>query len=218
MTALWAACMTAAYMFGSLLSGVILADALKFRLGKRYGYVLILESGLLVVSVLLYRFQLTDSHMALCQLVACVACGLQNAMASQFSGLVLRTTHCTGLVTDIGQTIGTTIRNKDSPIGFFKTTWRLIVLCSLYFGFVFGCFLGGLGFLVWKESVLLFPALFIGVLGLLYVLFKVGVENNIHTHIHDAIGNLPIAKSVHTMVRSMTQSQLLSSQRVATRM
>jgi uncharacterized membrane protein YoaK (UPF0700 family) len=41
---------------------------------------------------------------------ASAACGLQNAMVSTYSGAIIRTTHITGTVTDLGAMIGQYLR------------------------------------------------------------------------------------------------------------
>lgn len=65
--------------------------------------------------------------------LASFGCGLQNALASRYRGITLRTTHLTGLVTDLG--IGTGMRLR----GFKIPGWKLLVPTVLILSF----FLGG---------------------------------------------------------------------------
>ncbi|MDQ8179459.1 YoaK family protein [Pelagicoccus sp. SDUM812005] len=63
--------------------------------------------------------------------LAGLGCGLQNAMASKYRGAVLRTTHMTGLVTDLGIMLGMRFR------GHRIESWRIWVpffLCLSFFG------------------------------------------------------------------------------------
>jgi uncharacterized membrane protein YoaK (UPF0700 family) len=41
--------------------------------------------------------------------LVCLGCGLQNGMCTTFSGAVIRTTHVSGILTDIGLIIGQAI-------------------------------------------------------------------------------------------------------------
>lgn len=66
--------------------------------------------------------------------LAALACGLQNALATRYRGLILRTTHLTGLTTDFGITLGMRVRGFDIP------TWKIAVPALLMTSF----FLGGL--------------------------------------------------------------------------
>jgi uncharacterized membrane protein YoaK (UPF0700 family) len=66
--------------------------------------------------------------------LAAFGCGLQNALASRYRGIILRTTHLTGIITDLGVGIGMRVRGFDVP------TWKLLVPLTLIISF----FLGGL--------------------------------------------------------------------------
>lgn len=60
------------------------------------------------------------------QLAAAMACGLQNAMVATYSGAVIRTTHLTGLTSDMGAAIGNWLagRSISKPtLGFQAVIW-----------------------------------------------------------------------------------------------
>ena len=102
--ALHFAAMIGAFVSGTVLSGFIIQDS-TLQLGRRYGVVLLLESLLLCVAVpLLYRNNVLGVYSASC------ACGLQNAMVSTYSGAVVRTTHISGMFTDLGIFLGHAVR------------------------------------------------------------------------------------------------------------
>src|SRR6202000_2242184 len=63
---------------------------------------------------------------------ASFACGLQNAMASNFSGSALRTTHVSGMFTDLGLSLGHWIRRV--PVDFV----RVRICASTITGFAMG--------------------------------------------------------------------------------
>jgi len=63
-----------------------------------------------------------------------LGCGFQNALASHFRGIILRTTHLTGMFTDLGITLGMRLRGHDIP------NWKIATPAGLILSF----FLGGL--------------------------------------------------------------------------
>lgn len=102
--ALHLALLILAFILGATGSGLVVRDASIGR-GRNYGAALGLESGLILVAIpLLMR------EMALGQYLISAACGLQNALATTFSGAVVRTTHLTGIATDLGILIGHRLR------------------------------------------------------------------------------------------------------------
>jgi uncharacterized membrane protein YoaK (UPF0700 family) len=86
----------AAFVVGTVISGFIIQDS-TLKLDGKYGVVMLIESLLLFISIpLLKRQSLFGMYSAAC------ACGLQNAMVSTYSGAVIRTTHISGMFTDLG--------------------------------------------------------------------------------------------------------------------
>ena len=84
------------FLLGAALAGLIVGPW-KLVPGRRYGVVLLIEGGLLAMAAFL---MFSPSRLALP--AVSMACGLQNAMTSSYCGLMIRTTHVTGIVTDIG--------------------------------------------------------------------------------------------------------------------
>ena len=108
------------FLAGAILSGFIIGQA-ALKLGKRYGQALYIEAALLLVSYWLYQ-----QHDFLGQLAAAMACGLQNAMVATYRGAVIRTTHLTGLTSDMGAAIGNWLagRSISKPtLGFQAVIW-----------------------------------------------------------------------------------------------
>jgi uncharacterized membrane protein YoaK (UPF0700 family) len=102
--ALHFAAIIGSFVAGTVLSGFIIQDS-TLQLGRRYGVALLLESLLLCVAVpLLKRNSIFGIYSASC------ACGLQNAMVSTYSGAVVRTTHLSGMFTDLGIFLGHSLR------------------------------------------------------------------------------------------------------------
>lgn len=135
-----------AFVAGNVLSGFLIGDS-ALQLGGRYVFALLLESLLLCVAVpLLNRNSLAGLSCAAC------ACGLQNAMGSTFSGAVVRTTHVSGMFTDLGIFLGHSLRGL--PVDA-----RRLRLCFLVIsGFLCGGVAGTLGFQRIGYFTLLVPA------------------------------------------------------------
>ncbi|WP_046078013.1 YoaK family protein [Halomonas sp. HG01] len=130
------------FLIGAALSGLVLPDS-SLRLGRHYETLLILEGVLLLAAI-----HFLDDGARLGHYLASMACGLQNAMATTYSGSVVRTTHLTGTITDIGLILGNALRGK--PLD----RRRAQLLTILVVGFVAG---GGTG--AWLFASLHFLAL-----------------------------------------------------------
>ncbi|MBL8298758.1 MAG: DUF1275 domain-containing protein [Rhodanobacteraceae bacterium] len=148
------------FLAGAALSGALIGDS-TLRLGRRYGVALMLESLLLLLAIPLLRH---DSTAGIC--VATAACGLQNAMASTYSGAVLRTTHVSGILTDLGIFLGQRLRG----VGHDARRRNLYLLIVL--GFALGAIIGAAGFARLKEDVLVLPAIVTGASGLAYAIYR----------------------------------------------
>lgn len=147
------------FVVGAMTSGFIVKQEV-LQLGRRYGAVLLMESVLLFISVPLLH---GDYDLGL--YLAAMACGLQNAMVSTYSGAIFRTTHVTGIFTDLGIYLGQRLRGLDvDPLR--------IHLCLLVAGsFLGGAVVGTLGYLEMQERMLLVPATLTGLSGLAYMIY-----------------------------------------------
>ena len=148
------------FFLGCVLSGVIIRQS-TLKAGRRYGVTLVCEAVLLVIAAYLLHHDAAGGLY-----VAAMACGLQNGMATSYSGAVIRTTHVTGIVTDLGIAIGLTARG-------LKADWRRMRLYLVVLGgFGIGAALGALGFQELGSDMLLIPATFAGITGVGYTLWK----------------------------------------------
>ncbi len=148
------------FFVGSLVSGFILRQS-SLQIGRRYGVVLAIESGLLFLAAHFLRLGVhTGDYMA------AMACGLQNAMASSYSGAVIRTTHVTGMVTDLGIACGQMLRGQVVEWTRFRL-YGVLLVC-----FFTGSVLGSIGYTEIGYDTLLFPATFAGCTGLSYAIYK----------------------------------------------
>lgn len=150
----------AAFCLGAVLSGAIVQDS-TLRLGRRYGVVLFLESSLLLLAVpLLYR------HNAWGLYLMGVACGLQNAMATTYSGAVVRTSHVTGMFTDLGVAFGHWMR------GMHVESKRLQLCVGVIGGFLLGSIGGAFAFAGFGYASLYFPAALTGGIGISHFIYR----------------------------------------------
>lgn len=149
-----------AFFFGSLTSGLIIQDKV-LRLGRRYGAVLILESLILVLATAL----LQRHHMA-GRWLAAAACGLQNGMATTYSKAVIRTTHLSGMFTDLGIFLGQALR------GVAVEPRRLMLCLVVISAFFCGGLAGALSFQEIGYNTLLIPAGLTGLTGVSYMLLR----------------------------------------------
>jgi uncharacterized membrane protein YoaK (UPF0700 family) len=149
-------CVMIFFVLGAIISGVVIGHE-ALRLGRQYHLALWIEAGLLTLSVLLLNHGWLSG-----QWLASAACGLQNAMTSTFSGAVVRTTHVSGLFTDIGIALGLRIR------GQAVDKRRLTLYLILIGGFVTGGVLGAFSFMRWQFNALWWPVCHIIGLSMLY--------------------------------------------------
>jgi len=97
----------------------------------------------------------------------CLGCGLQNGMCTTFSGAVIRTTHVTGTVTDIGLIIGQAIFHKRTR----KHLWKLKILIPLYISFCIGGIIGWFAYELLHNKAMLVPCTLVGSLGIGHICY-----------------------------------------------
>ena len=92
-----------AFFAGSFLASLLI-EAQRSRVSRAYGLALLLESfalGAFVIAALTMPkndARISDAEAA----ILCLAMGMQNSLVTNLSGAVIRTTHLTGVVTDLG--------------------------------------------------------------------------------------------------------------------
>lgn len=120
------------FVLGAAMAGVILEGA-SLKLGKHYDSILTLESILLILALVGL-----DNDISYGYLLAAVACGLQNAMVTTYSGAIIRTTHITGIITDLGLMLGQ--RLKGRKVDARRALLYLIIVLGFILGGVAGAF------------------------------------------------------------------------------
>jgi len=143
----------------------------KFHYSRSYGFLLIFESVLLFFCAHLYNQENIQGI-----IVASFSMGLQNSLFTNFSGAVVRTTHVTGLLTDIGIHFGHLIRWREKT----KEFWRVYILIPLFFGFISGGVLGTWSFDIMGVWAFIIPAIILGTIGTVWSIWRM-----CYTHLHD---------------------------------
>jgi uncharacterized membrane protein YoaK (UPF0700 family) len=136
----------ASFLSGAITTSVLIRWARDHAPEIQYALPLALEAGLLVV------FGVTGRTFAGGRLLGTVALlaftmGLQNAMITKLSDAVIRTTHLTGMVTDIGIELGRMlIPDRSSDLSRKPDVEKVVLLSSLISLFFVGGVIGALGF------------------------------------------------------------------------
>lgn len=114
------------YVIGSFYSGLILGNS-HFLLRRRYGLPLSLVAIFILLCWILLPY---FPRYAL--LWACVAMGVQNAMISYYKGTIIRTTHLSGVLTDLGLALGYRVRGLH--VGKRRVILHLLILIGFFIG------------------------------------------------------------------------------------
>lgn len=144
------------FVLGSAISGIMLTGT-SLKLGRFYDVLLLLEAILLALAMVMLLNGHTTGHY-----FASAACGLQNALATTYSGAVIRTTHLTGIFTDLGIMMGEFLRGKALD------KRKALLFTIIVLGFILGGFLGSILFVKVGFFALGVPAGICFVLAIVY--------------------------------------------------
>ena len=157
------------FLFGSTCASLLISWGRQRQLQSQYAAALLLQAALLASFALFGKA--LESHVWLLvpvpALLLSVAMGLQNALITKLSNAEIRTTHLTGIITDIGIELGKLlVRNRSSlsgpPIVASRPKLRILSLLSLLF--LSGSICGGLAFRSLGYHAALPLAVLLGVL------------------------------------------------------
>ncbi|MGO3346316.1 MAG: YoaK family protein [Marinomonas sp.] len=148
------------FLLGAMLSGILLHSH-TLKLGHHYGFALVVEAALILVAI--YLFSIGSYYGCY---AASAACGVQNALATKYSGAIVRTTHMTGIFTDLGILFGSALRGEP----FDKR--KLVLFLLLIAGFIFGGSVGTYLFQVYGFNALYIPAGMCLILAFVYTLYS----------------------------------------------
>ena len=132
------AVLVAAFVGGALCSGVIMEQGRKRARGS-YATCVLIEAALLAM-LGLATLLIPELDLHLLPIGLSFAMGMQNAATTQISDARVRTTHVSGMATDIGLGIAALLHAKPGP--------RFILSCFTLFAFLFGGIAGAMGYVM----------------------------------------------------------------------
>jgi uncharacterized membrane protein YoaK (UPF0700 family) len=138
-----------AFFCGAATSAVLINWGRRREAHSRYALPLLLEAALLLVFGLLGARVAQLGHIEAIVALLCFIMGLQNAIVTKASRAEIRTTHVTGLVTDIGIELGKLFywNRSDAAAGrVVADRQRLALLASLLAMFFIGGVTGAFGY------------------------------------------------------------------------
>ncbi|MDX1296953.1 MAG: YoaK family protein [Pseudomonas sp.] len=140
------------FLLGAACSTLMINYSRRRRLHSEYALPLLLEALLLLCFGFLGAAlaQITGLFVPLTVMLLCFIMGLQNALITKLSNAEIRTTHITGIITDIGIELGKLVywnRRHGPEVGrVVADRQRLWVLSLLALNFFLGGVVGALGF------------------------------------------------------------------------
>lgn len=140
------ALLVVAFFFGALCASLLLESGLFAARPRAYGTALLLQGGLL--ALYLARGQLV---------VLAVAMGMQNSLVTRISGAVVRTTHLTGVVTDLGIEVARWLR-WGARAAARPSASTVALLLTIAGAFTAGAFTGAEAVVRWGSGAMAAPA------------------------------------------------------------
>lgn len=157
-----------AFVGGAMTTALMVNWGLRRQLRSAFARPLALETGLLLVFGLFGAAigRYGELFAPLTVLLLCYIMGLQNAVITKVSNAEIRTTHMTGLVTDIGIELGKLVyfNRSDLPAKVTANRRKLRIHLSLIAAFFGGGVLGALGFKLWGYVTTVPLAVLLGLL------------------------------------------------------
>ena len=147
------------FVIGSMISGFFLSSP-SLKLGRHYDSLLVIEAIILLGALFFLQHGSSFGHY-----FASAACGLQNALVTKYSGAVIRTTHMTGIFTDLGIMLGAALRKE--PFDQRKFILFMVIIT----GFISGGFMGAFFYTHYQFYTLTIPIVICMTLALAYRIY-----------------------------------------------
>ena len=168
--ALSAALLVLGFFAGSFVASTVLESMAATRLARAYGIALLVEGLSLLSFVFLAGLSRLTHARALDAeaIILCLAMGMQNSLVTRLSGSVVRTTHLTGVVTDLGIEAARWYRwyiVRRRPLGEMgprldrPSSARSLLLLTIVGAFVVGSIAGALVTIWASRWAMLAPAM-----------------------------------------------------------
>jgi uncharacterized membrane protein YoaK (UPF0700 family) len=127
------------FVLGAMFTALITLVAKKYHLNSQYALPLILEALIIAVFSLLWIF--TDIQIPYFISALCFLMGLQNALIAKASSAIIRTTHISGMATDLGIEIGRYIffrRGSDIASNLNNAKRHIAIISFFFIGGILG--------------------------------------------------------------------------------
>jgi uncharacterized membrane protein YoaK (UPF0700 family) len=148
------------FITGATISGFLLHHP-TLEISKPYGRILS------TLGVFLIASHFANAHaLFLSIVIASAVCGAQNALANRYRGVVLRTTHLTGLFTDFGIHLGMKLRGHEIE------GWKLFIPVWITVSFLLGAVASSYLFLRGRSDWLLISGTGYILGGILWSIYK----------------------------------------------
>ena len=148
------------FVGGATISGFLLHHP-TLEISKPYG------RTLSALGVCLIAAHFSYTHIPLLSIsIASAVCGAQNALANRYRGVVLRTTHLTGLFTDFGIHLGMKIRGHDID------PWKLFIPIWITISFLLGAVASSATFIQGRTDWLLMAGIGYLLGGISWTIYK----------------------------------------------
>jgi uncharacterized membrane protein YoaK (UPF0700 family) len=141
------------FTFGASSTALLISWGRRKHLHSQYAVPLLFEAVMLAGFCLLGYFEIRHHLLFVPLSIAglCFVMGMQNALITKLSNAEIRTTHLTGMVTDIGIELGKLVyrsvsRRLDGPPLIIASQPKLRILSTLVLLFFFGGVSGAVGF------------------------------------------------------------------------
>lgn len=151
---------TVGFICGATISGFLIHHP-TLEIHMPYGRILASLGALLIASHCLFA-----DHVIAAIAVGSIVCGAQNALASRYRGVILRTTHLTGLFTDLGILLGMKLR------GHTIENWKIWIPICLSLSFFLGAAASSALVLLFQANWILYAGIGYLVGGLSWSAYK----------------------------------------------
>ncbi len=155
------------FLVGAFISNFLIEILSRIKPSLSYTVPMVIEIAILTVVGVFGSNSVVSNTNG--QLIACsllFAMGLQNSLVTKASQSVVRTTHLTGLFTDLGIELSQMFfyRKTIEAQQLLKSIWLKLAIIGCFF---LGCIAGGFVFRIYELKTLLFASIFL-VLALFY--------------------------------------------------
>ncbi|MGL5001118.1 MAG: YoaK family protein [Cetobacterium sp.] len=148
------------FFVGAIISGITIGSGRDFEFTKRYG------DTFIFIGIVLKIGQVYLNSKLIFVFILAFCLGLQNGLFIRYKGMVIRTTHMTGTVTDLGVVIGHCLRGNKENL------WKLKYYSINIISFIIGAIIVSLGIKNLDRGILNYISASYVLTGIYYFLLR----------------------------------------------